>query len=351
MSGRIEQRDTNGGKTITVRIVLRGRTEDQALPMARAYLFDRADRLVDSKPIAADPVTFNIAADRAYRVTVGPELIAQAREAPANLEAQLAQARALSQDFVPNGPSSAEFRVNPNIWFCWFPTCINVHGTVTKQFSGSTTPICNGTVQIFQVDLGCSLDSFTVVDFVLFRQRLIEKITLSTTVSTQASSGRVNLSAEASSRITVFSSAHGSTSSLSLGAVATTLANSRRRGAEAVHRRQQADFVSVLVRTHSRLGLLLAGAHRGTHSVRRHLQRGNLLLVPCRLPRPLFRGSAEPERDRYRGLRPADRLQHLLRLRRLAERRHRRHRSSRCRLPPNQWTRSQLPICVADRDR
>ena len=60
MSGRTGQGDTDGGKTITVRIVLRGRTEDQALPTARAYLFDRAGRLAGSKPIAADPVTFNL---------------------------------------------------------------------------------------------------------------------------------------------------------------------------------------------------------------------------------------------------------------------------------------------------
>ena len=180
-----------------LRITLRGRSEGQALPSARAYLFDRVGRLVDSKPVAADPVTFNVAAERAYRVTVGPELLAEAREPPANLEAQLAQAKALSQDFVPNGPSSAELRINPNIWICWFPTCINVHGTVTKQFtSGATTAICNGTVQIFQVDLGCTLDSFTVIDLASFRTRLIEKITLSSGVATRVSSERATLGAQ-----------------------------------------------------------------------------------------------------------------------------------------------------------
>ena len=221
MSGRSEQSGTGAGKTITVRISLHGRSEGQALPSARAYLFDRVGQLVDSKPVAADPVTFNVAADRAYRVTVGPELLAEAREAPANLEAQLAQAKALSHDFVPNGPSSAELAIYPNIWLCWFPTCINVHGTVAKQGNGS---ICTGTVQIFQVDLGCTLDTFTVIDLALFRTRLIEKITLSSGVATRVSSERVNLGAQASSRIASFSSARGSASSLSLGDVATTLA-------------------------------------------------------------------------------------------------------------------------------
>jgi hypothetical protein len=230
MAGTMANGDS---KTITVHIALRGQTESQALPSARAYLFDRARELVNSKPVGDEPIEFNVAADRAYRVTVGPELLTQSEEAPANLDAQLSKANALTQDFLPNGPSSAEFRINPNIWFCWFPTCINVHGTVTKQFSGGTAPICNGTVQIFQVDLGCSLDSFTVVDFDSFRKRLVEKITLSAAVATQAPGGRlasagntqrVNVGADARSRISAFSSVRSSAPSLSLGDVATTLA-------------------------------------------------------------------------------------------------------------------------------
>ena len=52
MSGRSEQSGTGAGKTITVRISLHGRSEGQALPSARAYLFDRVGQLVDSKPVA-----------------------------------------------------------------------------------------------------------------------------------------------------------------------------------------------------------------------------------------------------------------------------------------------------------
>lgn len=234
MAGKTEDKATGDTKTITVQIALHGQTEGQALPSARAYLFDRAGRLVNSQTAGKDPVKFNVAADQAYRVTVGPDLLAQSKEPPANLEAQLAKANALSQDFLPKGPSSAQLSIHPNIWFCWFPTCINVHGTVSKQLNtGGTATICNGTVQIFQVDLGCSLDSFTVIDFAFFRATLLDKITLSASAATQASRGeltsvantqRVNLAAATSSRISAVSSVRSAASSLSLGDVAATIA-------------------------------------------------------------------------------------------------------------------------------
>jgi len=226
----------DSGRTISVRVALRGQTEGQTLPAARAYLFDRAGRLVDSKPVRDESAEFQVAPDQAYRVTVGPELLAESKEAAANLEAQLAKANALSQDFLPTGPNSAAFRVNPNIWLCWFPTCINVHGTVTN----GTFPLCTGTVQIFQVDLGCTLDSFTVVEFLSFRTKLMEKLTLSTGVATQASSARlvsagitqrVNLGASTSSRMAAISSSASSQASLSLADVGTTLGALDRTGA------------------------------------------------------------------------------------------------------------------------
>jgi hypothetical protein len=234
MAGKTADKATGDIKTISVQVALQGQTAGQELPSARAYLFDRAGRLVNSQTAGKDPVKFNVAPDQAYRVTVGPDLLAPSKDPPANLEAQLAKANALSQDFVPQGLSAAQLSVHPNIWYCWFPTCINVHGTVSKQLStGGTATICNGTVQIFQVDLGCSLDSFTVLDFSLFRTRLLDKISLSASVATQASRGqltsvantrRVNLAAGASSRISTVSSARANSSSLSLGDVAATIA-------------------------------------------------------------------------------------------------------------------------------
>jgi hypothetical protein len=220
-------------KTISVKVALHGQTEGQSLPSARAYLFDRADRLIHSELVRDQSVAFNVTANQAYRVTVGPDLLAEG-EAPANLAAQLAKANALSQDFLPTGPNSAELRINPNIWFCWFPTCINVHGTVAKQFSaGGTASICNGTVQIFQVDLGCTLDSFTVIDLALFRTRLIEKLALSSAgIATEASSARLaapgntqlgNRAVTGGAKLAAFSSAGANASLLSLADARATL--------------------------------------------------------------------------------------------------------------------------------
>jgi len=215
-----DSKPKGNGRTIAVQIALRGQTEGQALPPARAYLFDRAGRLVDSKTAGDAQIKFQVAADQAYRVMVGPDLLAQSKEAPANLEARLSKAHAVSQDFVPKGPPSAELRINPNIWFCWFPTCINVHGTVSKQLTtGGMATICNGTVQIFQVDLGCSLDSFSVLDLTLFRARLLEKLTLPA-----ADTQRVNLGKDATSRVATFSSVRSSASPLPLSDAAATIA-------------------------------------------------------------------------------------------------------------------------------
>jgi hypothetical protein len=165
-------------RTVSVQATLHGQTTGQTLPSTRAYLFDRAGRLVDSKPVTDGATQFDVAANQDYRVTVGPDLLASSKEAPANLAAQLAKANSVSQDILQVAPQdSISVRINPNIWFCWFPTCINVHGTVQKAAgTGGTNPICTGTVQIFQVDLGCTLDSFTFFNLAAFKSKLIQKL-------------------------------------------------------------------------------------------------------------------------------------------------------------------------------
>ncbi len=162
-------------RTVNIQVTLHNPPTGQTLPTTRAYLFDRPGRLVDSKIVTDNTVAFDVASSQDYRVTVGPDLIGNAKEAPANLNAQLGKANSLSQDVVRTSQETLVFRVYPNIWFCWFPTCINVHGTVQKAGVG---PICTGTVQIFQVDLGCTLDSFTFYDLSRLRYRLIDKLTV-----------------------------------------------------------------------------------------------------------------------------------------------------------------------------
>ena len=137
-----DTKDTSKGnrRTVTVNVALHGQTGGQTLPSTRAYLFDRAGRLVDSKPVAQDKVQFEVAANKDYRVTVGPELLAKSEKPPVNLAARLAKTKAISQDILQASPQDKiAIAVNPNLWICWIPTCINVHGTVNKLQTGGTT--------------------------------------------------------------------------------------------------------------------------------------------------------------------------------------------------------------------
>jgi len=168
-----------GRNSITVHVALSPK-EGAKAPAARAYLFDTAGRLVSSEP-AAKSVTFKVDPHQDYRVTVGPDLL-QDGKAPAGLAAQLTKAKAVSQDSrAVLGSEVLKFNIFPPIWICWFPTCMNVHGTVRKLLNPGGTPpqyapICSGTVQIFEVALDCTLDSFTVVEFLTFKSRLLEKL-------------------------------------------------------------------------------------------------------------------------------------------------------------------------------
>lgn len=174
-------------KTVVVNLHVTGAAQGEAHPKARAYLFSQSGRLLGSKPAHGD-VAFEIDAERAYRVTVGPDLIVN-EKAPADLARQLLRAGGLSRDVSPNMPSDAiEFRVYPPIWRCWLPTCINVHGTVRKLLNpGSSNaqyaPLCQGTVQIFQVDLEGTLDSFSVIEFELLKKNLVSKFAVTNTQS------------------------------------------------------------------------------------------------------------------------------------------------------------------------
>jgi hypothetical protein len=169
----------NGRSSLNITVVLTSR-EGQKLPAARAYLFDRAGRLINSNPVGK-AIIFPVKPGQDYRVTVGPELLKDG-EAPADLVAQLAKAKAVSQDSRAQlGQDKLNFNIHEIIWICWFPTCINIHGTVRKLLNpgGSPAqyaPICTGTVQIFEVALDCTLDSFSVAELVDFKARLLEKL-------------------------------------------------------------------------------------------------------------------------------------------------------------------------------
>src|SRR6202171_4765695 len=181
-------KDKDDRRTVTVEVALQGQSEGQALPATRAYLFDRAGRLISSAPAGKGPVKCDVPAKHNDRVAVGPDLLTKGEKPPENLSAKLARANAVSHDLRPNAAlDTIAVKVNPNIWFCWIPTCINVQGTVTKAHpAGGTARICSGTVQIFEVDLGCTLDRFSFVDLSTLKLSLIERLSAQTTVSTRS---------------------------------------------------------------------------------------------------------------------------------------------------------------------
>jgi len=85
-------------KTINVQLALQGQIAGQDPPASRAYLFNRAGKLVASRLVDKGAAAFEVPADLPYRVTVGPDLLAQSKQAPANLLAQLAQAKQAGDD-------------------------------------------------------------------------------------------------------------------------------------------------------------------------------------------------------------------------------------------------------------
>jgi len=170
-------------KSITVNVKFHGQTREQQAPAARAYLFDGAGHLVTSKLVEGKALTFE--AGPRYRVRVGPDLLKDAKEVPADLSAQLDKAKAVSQDYIPAIHGGAlTIPIDHVIWPCWFfPTCINVHGSVRKLLNPGGdrpiyAPICQGTVQIFQVDLECTLDTLAPNYLIYLRDRLVERLTL-----------------------------------------------------------------------------------------------------------------------------------------------------------------------------
>src|SRR5215469_13154006 len=170
-------------KSIKIDVTFQGHEKGQELPSTRAYLFDRTGRFVDSKLVEGQPLVFSVDADARYQFRLGPDLLKD-QKVPANLSAQLDKAKAITQDYIPaiNGDALTAI-IDHLIWPCWiFPTCINVHGTVRKLLNpGSTRPayasICQGTVQIFQVDLACTLDQLAPPYLLKLRDTLVSRLT------------------------------------------------------------------------------------------------------------------------------------------------------------------------------
>ena len=169
-------------RTLKVEVVLHGQEKGEETPAAHAYLFDRSGKLVAHEPVKGETISFPVESNQNYRIVVGPNLMSGGKEAPANLASQLAQANAVSHDVIAQSKQDlVRIPISKFIWFCWWETCIVVHGTVRKLINpGSPNPqylpLCSGVVQIFQVDLGCTLDQMTSFQVLTLRDILISKL-------------------------------------------------------------------------------------------------------------------------------------------------------------------------------
>lgn len=150
---------------LTVELTLSA-LEGRKTPAVRVYLFDAAQRLVSSQP-AKDKVEFEIDPKQRYRVTVGPDLVDKREAPPADLNAQLVNSGAISRDYSPLKPAATmSISVRDNLIPKWAFVCINIHGTVRKQLNPGATPatyapVCTGIVEIFTIDLACSLGNLS----------------------------------------------------------------------------------------------------------------------------------------------------------------------------------------------
>jgi hypothetical protein len=171
-----------GGHNVRVTLNFRDVQPGQALPPTAVYVFDRSGRLVSHHRYGKEPVTFRAAADARYQLRIGPDLI-DGEKVSAGLSSQLDRANALTQDYIPQLHGNAvSIAINPNLYICWWKTCIDVHGTVRKLLNPGSSqpvyaPICAGTVQIFQVDLECTLDQIAPNYIIYLRDSLVSRIT------------------------------------------------------------------------------------------------------------------------------------------------------------------------------
>jgi hypothetical protein len=146
-------------RSLTVDVALRAQEGVQA-PKARVYLFDRGGKLIASKPVGASQLKFQLSDEQRHRLLVGPDISLEGLS-DTEIAAELARSEAISRDVLPSaGLDTIALEIPPSIYRCWWKTCIYVHGSVRKQTApGVYAPICTGVVQIFQVDLACTLDN------------------------------------------------------------------------------------------------------------------------------------------------------------------------------------------------
>jgi len=177
-----QDKDKKGESVLKVNLRVPDRQKGEKLPPARVYLFDRAGQLVATEQIDEDydrVTELRVPVDRNYRVIVGPDLYRRKEGRPADLATELTKVRSISQDFRAGTKAEINISAYRNIWSCWWETCILVHGTVNKLTNPGSpnplyAPICKGTVQIFEVDLECTLHNLASFEVSSLREYLVD---------------------------------------------------------------------------------------------------------------------------------------------------------------------------------
>lgn len=178
----MEEKETPQKRNLTVETAFSGKGPDEPLPPVRVYLFDHTGNYVSSEPAGQTNVTFQIDDDTNYRIVVGPDLLTNNATAVPGLSGQLARARAVTYDVIPQAKQDVlRAALSKFIWYCWWKTCVVVHGNVRKLINpGSPNPqylpICSGVVQIFQVDLDCTLDQLVSFHVLTLRDALVSRL-------------------------------------------------------------------------------------------------------------------------------------------------------------------------------
>ena len=150
-------------------------------PALRVYLFDASGRLVDSAA-AKDRAIVQIDPKQRYRITVGPDLLSQGTAAPADLNARLVNAGAITRDYLPQQPlAKVSVAIAANLIIRWLWVCMNIHGIVRKLLNPggsppSYAPICTGVVQIFTIDLACSLGNLSDPDMLSLKNQVLARM-------------------------------------------------------------------------------------------------------------------------------------------------------------------------------
>jgi hypothetical protein len=176
-----EQKDVGKSGKLVVNVSLPTHDSSKAAPPVRVYLFDNAEQLVHSEPAQAT-VEFPVDLTRRYRVTVGPDLIEQDRQAPAALVQRLAASSSVSRDYLPQlANTKLAVSIDTTTVGLWLVRCINVHGSVRKLLNPGGDPatyasLCTGTVQVFNIDLACSLDNLSPADLTNLKNNMLARM-------------------------------------------------------------------------------------------------------------------------------------------------------------------------------